>query len=926
MPIVVEGPDGSRVEFPDGTSKQVMQRAMADKFGGPKNRPAPAPTTRQKGPSPLDKFANVGKLSDVVLSAKSGRKQATTAKERGYQKAKVLDETTRKKSLLSKIPVVSDVMDATGGYLDAQTAAAGRSMFNIPNVIAAAVKTPFGDQSFSENLDELNGATEYQTDKSAAGNVIGTLYGSLQGANAGQAAVRGLGGKLVTSGAAPALGRVIAGAATARKGQNVRNLVKLSAGGAAGGGAQMLSENEDPLTGAAIGAAAGPVMVGLGKGLRAITRPVADVMGLPGAGTILKRFTNASREEIEANAQRFRDETGAEPTLFEILPLADRNKLAKEVIGRTPDASSRAADAVRRRVGNMGTELQRSTRQATGEGRQRVIQQMTRDLEDARAAGGVPPVTDRGMLPAGPGADRSPMDLKNFQQTEANARMASTGQTQAADDVESLFPRSLQRNDETGEIEEVFSDREVNDAILNASGLFRRRATAGDAAANISGLTADDMTRILKNLQKVPGGAPNKGAAMRAEAHIMDEIERQNPAAAQAIAGMRENWSRRARMIEGMAEGGRTRTRESIPVETSDQARTLRNAYDTPEGTGGRFVGQANATERQFGGTTSDTFRAADNIAQSGETQAALRQNLGENPTEAIRTAADAQMRSARALASLDKETGKAADSLGTEDLGRIILALNPASMPTTKLFALSRLTSLTRLPEGRAREIVDLLFSQNPRVTNEAIAMLRRAGPEVENALGVIARGIADGNLAAQATSGMDESLGNYGEAQAREITPEETGEVEGQEPQQEFGSYDEVLNDWEANEDPELVRLIDAQFNQESRNQQFDENGNPLQSSAGAIGIAQVMPNTAPEAANLAGLPWDEEAYYSDPAYNKLLGIAYMKEMLRRYDGDVAMALAAYNAGPGAVDAAGGIPSIAETENYVDSILARR
>ena len=84
------------------------------------------------------------------------------------------------------------------------------------------------------------------------------------------------------------------------------------------------------------------------------------------------------------------------------------------------------------------------------------------------------------------------------------------------------------------------------------------------------------------------------------------------------------------------------------------------------------------------------------------------------------------------------------------------------------------------------------------------------------------------------------------------------------------------------------------------------------------------QVMPGTAPEAAKLAGLPWDENAYYNDPIYNRLLGIAYLSEMLRRYDGDVELALAAYNAGPGRADdyAAGRGDLPAETQNYVARI----
>lgn len=89
-----------------------------------------------------------------------------------------------------------------------------------------------------------------------------------------------------------------------------------------------------------------------------------------------------------------------------------------------------------------------------------------------------------------------------------------------------------------------------------------------------------------------------------------------------------------------------------------------------------------------------------------------------------------------------------------------------------------------------------------------------------------------------------------------------------------------------------------------QESGGNQFDASGQPLTSSAGAVGIAQVMPDTAPEAARMAGLEWDEERYRNDPEYNQALGRAYFEAQVEKY-GDPMLAAAAYNAGPGNVDA---------------------
>ena len=86
------------------------------------------------------------------------------------------------------------------------------------------------------------------------------------------------------------------------------------------------------------------------------------------------------------------------------------------------------------------------------------------------------------------------------------------------------------------------------------------------------------------------------------------------------------------------------------------------------------------------------------------------------------------------------------------------------------------------------------------------------------------------------------------------------------------------------------------------ESRGQQFAKSGAPLTSPKGAIGIAQIMPGTAPEAAKLAGLPYDKARLRNDKAYNLALGEAYFEKQLRDF-GDNRLAAAAYNAGPGAV-----------------------
>ncbi|EIW5945608.1 transglycosylase SLT domain-containing protein [Klebsiella pneumoniae] len=111
-----------------------------------------------------------------------------------------------------------------------------------------------------------------------------------------------------------------------------------------------------------------------------------------------------------------------------------------------------------------------------------------------------------------------------------------------------------------------------------------------------------------------------------------------------------------------------------------------------------------------------------------------------------------------------------------------------------------------------------------------------------------------------------------------------------------------DGTLNAYDGTIDPD--QLATAMFYQESRLSQFDANNQPLTSKKGAVGIAQIMKTTGPEAAEAAGLPWDEERWRNDPAYNMALGKAYLNKQLKTFGGNQVLALAAYNAGPGKVN----------------------
>jgi hypothetical protein len=411
----IQAPNGKtyRIDGPAGATQAAIQAEVMRQFpdaGGA--TPARSKPAARKPAAPnqfLDryntirnglaaKFANDPNQQTAALNRfDSDPRAQTLRKAAGLAPLSTAEQDVRAVARKSVEQRVTDAGTNLGKKATGfQSAAAGiaRGMFGIPEIVGAAAERflPSAitgndtDASFSNILQLIRAKDTAAISAHPAAGMAGEIGSSIVGGGAAGRAIVGTARRVAATGA-PVLARVaqaVENLGTLRKGQKLANAGKLVAIGAAAGGAQAAGTGEDVVTGAAEGAVAAP-LVGLGvKAAQVVTRPFRDVLRLSSAGAILSRLTTATRAQLEAKAASYRAATGAEPTLFELLPLADRNKILKQGVVGKDNVVEQTSNAIRARAQNLGPEMSARAQQILQPQRTFIQKGLHRDIAQAR--------------------------------------------------------------------------------------------------------------------------------------------------------------------------------------------------------------------------------------------------------------------------------------------------------------------------------------------------------------------------------------------------------------------------------------------------------------------------------------------------------------------------------------------------------------
>jgi hypothetical protein len=686
------------------------------------------------------------------LRRAAGLAPVTTKRQEltGEARKKAVRETARQvteanRNAPSVIPV--EIRDVGASLIGS----ANDAMFGLPARAAAVITGTPNDvmQEFANQQGQRNPYT----------NFLGTIAASIPTGIGAVGAARGTASALSRS-AVPAIAQTgraaqAAGrAASIQRGQRVANTGRVLGAGAAIGTATAAGKGDDLAEGAAFGAGGAAVGAAGIKGAQWIGGKGAEFLRLSGSDAILRRYTNTTREELQRRLDDFRARGRAEPTVYELLDLEDRQNLQK-VFGRLPSRQQeRGAQLARERVESIPGEVAQVVRNETrGQRRDNI-----RNLASAQAGsrGNVTPNMDEARLAVG--AAENPTRLAQLRRQEARNIMAPFDNRRAVDSVGDLIPTRLEPGKKTGEIVEIPDDPEMAAVIKAAAGSARIRDKE-------QGLTIREVTGMIQDLKDGLNRATviERGNIQRAIDHLEDTIATRHPDVAPALARMNERWAARSRQLEGMQE---IRKQADVKPNTVRSLQRSENIYETPEGGVGRAMGQRTALIDDLGAGTSAALGKVRQLAESPTEARQIAQNIGVPATRNITEAARAQSESARRLAAAVKDPNANTQEIEAGDLALLAAGLNPSSMAYTKARGVTLL--LQRLgksiPEGRARVMVDMLFSRDPAMTQRAVNALRAQGREGVDALsdvvGIMGGAMAAGGMAEDTAIEMEPAI----------------------------------------------------------------------------------------------------------------------------------------------------------------------
>lgn len=945
--ITVTFADGSTHVYqnaPDNVTPDQVSARAAKEFGkqvqaldgGRGGAPAAKAPKTYANLNPNTALETYNKARDGLIKTMSGKSEAerkraltrfdTDPRIQGIRKAAGLAEV---RSRQEEVRDIGRRMAKPGGFGTAMNAGATRAMFGIPERIAAAGLYYTGNapglNSYDETLAAVRATTDEEMKRSTAGSITGQIGGSLAGGTAATKLVA-RGGQALARTGVPILekaGNVLQGLTQVKQGERIKNTGKVILGGAAGGGAQAAGEGSDIKTGVAVGAATplalGGAIKGTGLvagGVRKLTRPFSGNLS-----KAMREVITDDPAKILARQAELKAQTGAEVPVVAALNDRDFQAVAKKVVQNTPEATEIAKKKTGAYIRGFMDRMLAHVNKAGRDGDAQITS--IGELADLRKN-----TADDMMKPIG---DKT-LDLTQLSLDDLERQMTR----EIGGRIRDLAPR----------INEALKDLDpgaLKDMGLDASDLSKARKLMSDfGMGNPVPVTVREMDALRRTLDAAGKATMNANPAnslayRNAARSVREFVEKEVP----AYGDMVDTYAAQSRMMEGFETAAAGKRVSDIADDL------LRNNLKTPEGRIGMKAGELYRQRQAVSARPTSAISTARDLAARGqltrpasiEPDAALpgtiTENLGDKAAANLANAAEGETTVLNRMIDSDRLNTMVQSENGAISPEQIAYgALLGNAMAATKARFL--LSILDKLPNGInpkvAENMTEMLYSQDPALIDQAMRALQKVGLTEQVVTRLMQQSVPL-SAAAGAMAG-----GEGAPEPLKTPMPEDTSAPSTDVPAGEDmaavdpnSPYAGQLQEVAANEDPALLDLIDRVAQQESGGQHFDENGNVIQSPAGAVGVMQVMPDTAPEAARLAGLPWDENAYYNDPNYNKLLGIAYLSEMLNRFDGDVEKALAAYNAGPGRLEQALAqsqenwldlMP--AETQNYVVSILS--